>query len=69
MIARGLLAEIGSFSAILTFKIGRGDRKVTITLEANDTYTVKTVLIRNWHMVYHQSDVYCDQLAKADGTK
>ena len=49
----------------LRFKVSCGDRKVTITLDANDTYTVETVLIRNWRTVYSVSGIYCDQLAEA----
>ena len=49
----------------LSFTISRGHRKVTITLEADDTYTVRTHMIRSGKLVFQSEGIYCDQLADA----
>lgn len=46
----------------LTFTIGRGDRQVSITLEPDDTYTVRTTMQANDKEVFWHSDVYFDDL-------
>lgn len=53
----------------LTFRIPKakdGINAVRITLDANDTYTVEFMKIRNLTVtiVYKTTDIYCDQLAE-----
>ena len=47
------------------FTISRGHRKVRITLNASDTYDVRTIMVRSGKTVFETADVYCDQLAEA----
>lgn len=49
----------------LSFKISRGHRMVNITLEPDDTYYVRTYMIRSGRVVFQQRSVYCDQLSEA----
>lgn len=49
----------------LIFTITRGHRQVAITLEADDTYTVKTNMKKSGREVFRQENVYCDELAEA----
>ena len=49
----------------LRFRVGRGDRKVIVTLDANDTYTVQTFMMRSGRTVYQVDGIYCEQLAEA----
>lgn len=49
----------------LTFTISRGHRRVTVTLDPDDTYSVRTHMIRSGKLVYQAEGVYCDQLADA----
>jgi hypothetical protein len=43
--------------------ITRGHRVIRIILEANDTYTVQTVMRRSGRIVFERRGVYCDQMA------
>lgn len=49
----------------LRFRVGRGDRKVIVTLDANDTYIVQTFMVRSGRTVYQVDGIYADQLAEA----
>ena len=49
----------------LTFTISRGHRRVTVTLDADDTYHVQTRMIRSGKVVFDATGIYCDQLAEA----
>jgi hypothetical protein len=69
-IGRMTLASIGAYrrwivlgpSAVET-TITRGHRVIRITLEANDTYTVQTIMRRSGRIVFERRGVYCDQMA------
>lgn len=49
----------------LTFTISRGHRYVRIDLDPDDTYTVRTLMVRSGHTVFEREGVYCDQLPQA----
>ena len=46
------------------FTISRGHRRVRITLNATDTYDVRTLMVRSGKTVFEAAGVYCDQLAQ-----
>ena len=48
----------------LRFTVGRGDRIVTVTLDPDDTYSVRTQLKRTGRVIFEVSGIYCDQLAE-----
>ena len=49
----------------LSFKISRGHRRVTITLNGDDTYTVIARMIRSGRVTYSAEHIYCDQFSEA----
>jgi hypothetical protein len=71
-IGRRTLASIGAYrrwivlgpSAVET-TITRGHRVMRVTLEADDTYTVQTIMRRSGRIVFERRGVYCDQMADA----
>ncbi len=69
-IGRETLMSIGAREFVagpndLRFRVGRGDRKVIVTLDLNDTYIVQTFMVRSGRTVYQVDGIYADQLAEA----
>lgn len=69
-IGRVTLGSVGARAFVrsedsLAFTISRGHRRVTVTLDPNDTYHVQTRMIRSGKVTYDALGVYCDQLAEA----
>lgn len=48
----------------LAFVISRGHRKVYITLNAMDTYDVRTKMIRSGKVVFERNDVYAEDISE-----
>ena len=68
-IGKVTLGSVGARNYISTpdslrFTVGRGDRVVTVTLDPDDTYSVRTALRRTGRVIFEASGVYCDLLAE-----
>ncbi len=58
--ARAYRAEM---DGSLSFTISRGHRRVYVHLDGDDTYSVRTYMIRSKKLVFEMKGVYCDEIA------